>query len=189
MSLVFRKVNGILFSLRSEAHALPMQVRRQLVVSLIFPNLDYVAVVFSHLSLTLNSKLAKLQNRCIRPIYGLKRNAPTYSYTRELGWLSIAGRRTQLLALQLFKLLNRKRPVTLYERFNKYFADPTPGLRPTTYRPFKIPVPNTSAFAGSFIYKAMVQWNSLPVKVRDAESLDSFLDSMHDLIFKQEERI
>lgn len=43
-------------------------------------------------------------------------------------------RRAHLLVVHIFRLLERKGPVHFYEKLEKYFTEPTPGLRSSTFR-------------------------------------------------------
>lgn len=90
--LLFERPMVFSSNLRTGVGGLPQRVRIHLISSLVLTYLDYAAVVFADLSKILERKLAKIQNRIIRFIFGSRRGTPTYPYGRKLEWLSTAGR-------------------------------------------------------------------------------------------------
>lgn len=188
VSSIIRRVNAVLFNFTSEARGLPRQVRKQLVQSLVLPHLDYAAVAFVTLPGVLEARLAQLQNRGIRFIFGLKPGTPTSSWRRELGWLTTSGRRKQLLGIQIYNVLTKKRPYPLYEKLLPLFNSPNAEyeLRPSTSRPFKVPIPRTQSFAQSFTYSTILFWNELPDVIRNADSLEIFKRRVYKHLFALE---
>lgn len=183
VSAITCKVKDVLLNLRQEAFDLPFNVRKQLIVSTVLPHLDYVCVALLGLSNKLESRLARLQNRAIRFIFHLHRRTPTTEYRCKLGWLSVRDRRTQLLAIQVYKVLTTQRPSYLYEKFESHLAKTRDGLRATSARIFDLPIPRSSTFANSFLYRGMSLWNQLTSNIRDAPSVETFRSRIYDLLF------
>lgn len=180
------RVNGVLLSLRRGAYDLPFLIRKQLIVSTVLPHLNYVCVALTGLPIRLEVKLAKLQNRAIRFIFHLPRATPTAEYRCRLGWLTVKNRRRQLLAVQVYKVLEDQRPSYLFEKFEAHLAETREGLRLTSARVFDLPVPRSSAFANSFLYQGMSIWNQLPIKLREAPSTQVFKSSMYNFLLSSE---
>ncbi|CAB0034433.1 unnamed protein product [Trichogramma brassicae] len=88
------KVHHSLYALRFYKHALSRKMRLMLVGALVAPHLDYLAPLLTDLTKEQTLSLQRLQNACIRFIYGkIPRTAHVTHYRLALGWLSAGGRR------------------------------------------------------------------------------------------------
>ena len=67
------------------------------------PHFDYCSTVWDGLSITLNDKLQKLQNRAARTITKSPYNASTSELFSKLGWDNLLTRRKKHKAIMMFK--------------------------------------------------------------------------------------
>ena len=143
----------------------------QIYKALILPHFDYCSTVWDGLSLHLNDKLQKLQNRASRVI--LKANyATSSSVLREkLHWDTLQTRRHKQKAVMMFKSLNNLTPKYLSELFKPYSTDY--NLR-NVDKKVALPFPHTDFLKRSFSYSGAMIWNDLPQNIRNIESLNSF---------------
>ena len=90
---ISRRVHYSLHKLKFHRNSLSSELRTTLIISLIFPLIDYYCLVFNDLTNEINTKLQQLINCGIRLIFHLRRDVNISPYRRSLGWLSVKSRR------------------------------------------------------------------------------------------------
>ncbi|CAB0041138.1 unnamed protein product [Trichogramma brassicae] len=100
------RIHGVLHRLRAGAGFLPVNVKKMLVNAFIIPHFDYACLAFIDISASLDIKLRRLLNACIRYIFQLPRDAALRPYYDRLDWLLPSQRRNYFLNVQTFKALN-----------------------------------------------------------------------------------
>ena len=90
---VSRRVHFSLHKLKFHRNTLSRELRTTLIVSLMFPLIDYCCRVFNDLTNEMNTKIQQLINCGIRFIFYLRRDVHISPYRRSLGWLSVKSRR------------------------------------------------------------------------------------------------
>ncbi|CAB0039264.1 unnamed protein product [Trichogramma brassicae] len=104
------RIHGVLHRLRAGAGFLPVNVKKMLVNAFIMPHFDYACLALIEISASLDIKLRRLLNACIRYIFQLPRDAALRPYYDRLDWLLPSQRRDYFLNIQTFKALNRLCP-------------------------------------------------------------------------------
>ena len=89
---ISKKVHFTLHKLKFHRNALSRELRTTLIVSLIFPLIDYYCLTFNDVTNEMNTKLQQLVNCGIRVIFDLRRDVHISPYWRILGWLSVKSR-------------------------------------------------------------------------------------------------
>ena len=143
--------------------------------SLIQPHFDYCCVVWDKCSKTFADKLQKLQNRAARVLTYSCYDASAYPLIHQLGWKKLETQRKIKKAIMVHKSLHDLTPEYLQSMFvyrssvkvNDYDIRNTEGK-------LVIPKPRTNYLKDSFSYDGAVLWNSLPVELRQAKSLNVF---------------
>ena len=174
VSSIIAKVNKSLGPLYRNAISFPISVKKTLLLHLVVPHIDYCCVVYHSFSDYLDSKIQKLQNRCIRFIYGLRQFEHITPYRRKLEWLTPKARRIFFMAIQTFKIIMSKKPEYLYSDIVLYKAVAVRNLRPTTVKPFDIPMIKSETYSKSYAMQAMVLWNMLPSSIINSPTLPIF---------------
>lgn len=170
---VSRKCYYSFHSLNLLRRILPFGVRKLLCTSLILPIIEYADVVYLNLNKELQTKIQRLQNACIRFIYGL-RKYDHVSFCREsLGWLTMSQRRDIHITLLLWKVLNNKTPAYLFSMFSPLGTHDI-NTRSSDEALLMIPVHSTEFFARSFSVQATKLWNSLPRRLRTVGKFSTF---------------
>lgn len=179
---VSRKLYASLHSLRRLQYFLPVNTKVMLAQSLLLPLLDYGDVAYLDLSEELLSKLERLQNQCIRFIFGLRKYDHISEYRKKLNWLPIRFRReSHILSFLYNVLMNPSSPSYLRERFR--FRDIMgERLRAGTNLSLVIPVHCTKTYSDSFTVHGARLWNRLPTDVRKAPSVASFKNKLRKLL-------
>lgn len=173
---VKRKLYGSAAALRRLRNFLPTATKVALAQSLLLPILDYADACYLDLTQVQLDRLERLQNLCIRFIFGLRKYDHVSQFRTKLKWLPIRLRRdTHTLSLLYSTLFNPSSPSYLSSRFNFYCDTHSNYLRSSTNLFLSTPSHSSTLFYGaSFSVRAVALWNALPVTIRRAQSLESF---------------
>lgn len=170
MNEVSRKMFAAVGSLRRLRNFLPIATKVALAQSLLLPILDYADVSYIDLSEEQLNKLERIQNLCIRFIFGLRKYDHVSSFRSQLKWLPIRSRRnSHFLALLYGILFNPATPRYLKERF-KFLS----SARSAEKLLLSVPSSNSKFYCNSFTFRAVRLWNSLPIEIKRAKSLPIF---------------
>ncbi|CAB0040082.1 unnamed protein product [Trichogramma brassicae] len=164
ISSISSKIHYSLYSLRYHRNSLTRHLRQRLVQALILPHLDYAAAVLTSLTVEQELRLQRLQNACIRFIYGnIPRTEHVTPYRLALGWLSVKRRRDQLMVLQARKIIISNTPSCLATRFT-LLEGQEPARRVTRRLPPRLDYSsaNTSTLQRSFSHTTTKLINSIP---------------------------
>ena len=177
---VLSKLYSTLIFLRDKRSYLPIEVRINLVTSMIFPILDYCCLVFASLSGYLHQKLSVALNSGIRYIFKLKRSTYVTPNRKKLGWLNISAWHQYFLGVLTYKILKTRKPEYVYSKFERYFSI---ERRETCQLAFFNP-PNTSSatYSKFFIYTSTCFWNKIPPKIRKLETLATFRSHLYNYL-------
>ncbi|CAD6230787.1 GSCOCG00012200001-RA-CDS, partial [Cotesia congregata] len=78
------------------------QLRIKLVTTLIFPIFDYCSAALTNISNTLQLKLQRKMNSCVRFIYKISKLEHVTPFYKKLGWLKLSARRDYFIACLFF---------------------------------------------------------------------------------------
>ena len=79
----------------------------------------------------------------------------------------------------MYKIANKIAPKYLIDLFQirtTYANSTTFNLRSVSNRNFIIPKPNINLFKNSISYSGTIIWNSIPLEIKNAESINSFVN-------------
>ena len=157
----------------SEVSALIM--RRAL---LNMPLMDYADFVYDGLPQYNAMTLQKLQNCAFRRILQAPRMTPSAYMHEQLNMDQLGKRRFKHVCVMVYKILNGLAPKTLTLLF-KYVTNVSERTtRQAVNKLLYIEKPRLEMTKRSFRYRAAVCWNSLPVHIREAPSLDTFKSAL-----------
>ena len=175
VSEVSRKIFASLGSLRRLRNFLPIPTKISLANTLLLPILDYADICYLDLREEQLNKLERIQNLCIRFIFGLRKFDHISDFRKKLKWLPIRLRRnTHILHLLYCILFNPISPPYLKERFEFLGGTHSRTLRSERNLTLKIPSHTSSFYSSSFTVTACRLWNSLPLYVRNAKTFLTF---------------
>jgi hypothetical protein len=117
--------------------------------------------------------LEKVQLEAARVVTGATRRCPTLGLYNEVGWETLASRRTFHRALLMFKINSGRAPTYLQELI------PSPIEARTRYNlrnrnDLQIPFARLETYSQSFFPAAARLWNSLSVQFRQSNTVFSF---------------
>ena len=115
---IVKTVNFILYRLRYFRHLTNPPLRKHLIMSLVFPHLDYCIAAIGELSQGQYRIIQKLLNSCVRYVFDIKRRDHVTPYRLNLGWLSASNRNKYSSLTQLYTILKTSKPSYLYDNLN-----------------------------------------------------------------------
>ncbi|XP_026326195.1 uncharacterized protein LOC113234888 [Hyposmocoma kahamanoa] len=183
---VSRKVFAASDSLRRWKNLIPVKTKIELAQSLLLPIIDYADVCVIDLNEDLLGKLQRLQNLCIRFLYGLRKFDHVFEYRRRLQWHSIKQRREEHVLSFLYNVLYDPRsPPYLKERFRFLGEDHNRELRSKADNLLKPPFTRSGYYMNSFTIMAAQLWNELPSEIRHSKSLLIFKTALRNYLLKR----
>lgn len=179
---VSRRLFASLHSLRRLQNFFPFQTKLTLSRSLLLPLLDYGDIAFLDLSEELLDKLERMQNVCIRYIYGLRKYDHVSHFRERLGWLPIRRRRDMHTLCLLYNVLfNPTSPSYLFERFSYLATGSKHRLRSSSNLTLAFPPNKARSYAKSFTFNSVKLWNGLPLSLKESRSVGAFRDGLRKL--------
>ena len=165
-------------------HYLTQQVTQTLVTSLVLSRLDYGNSLLAGIPDTLLNKLQKVQNSAARLVFRCPKRTHTTPLLRALHWLPIAQRIDYKLSYMCFNVFNQTAPHALSEILTVY--TPSRSLRSSAdTKMLKVPRRNKKTQGQrAFSYIGPVTWNSLPLSIRDSDTLSKFKSSLKTHLFR-----
>uniref|UniRef100_A0ABD2XDA2 Reverse transcriptase domain-containing protein n=1 Tax=Trichogramma kaykai TaxID=54128 RepID=A0ABD2XDA2_9HYME len=186
------KVHHSLYALRFYKHALSRKMRLMLVGALVAPHLDYPAPLLTDLTKKQTLALQRLQNACIRFIYGtIPRTAHVTPYRLALGWLSAEGRREVINCSLASRIIRNASPGYLRKGFRVIgVPTETEEIRQSARR--RPPVlyykaPRTASLDRSFAFSSAIAINNLPF-ITNILSPPPRFKSLHTSFLMQHEK-
>ena len=183
---IVKTVNFILYRLRYFRHLTNPPLRKHLIMSLVFPHLDYCIAAIGELSQGQYGIIQKLLNSCVRYVFDIKRRDHVTPYRLNLGWLSASNRNKYSSLTQLYTILKTSKPSYLYDNLNLY-SQSRPDMRPSS-RDFCIPATHCGNYEKSFFVSTVHEWNILPFHIRKSTSLAIFKNNLHSYYLLSEKR-
>jgi len=141
--------------------------------SLVQPHFDYCSEIWGCCNKTLSIKLQELQNRVARILLRASYDTNADSIIDKLGRRKLDTQRQINKATMVYKSLNGLAPNYLRSKFTARSNVSSYSLRDTNGK-LAIPLLRTNFMRNRFSYSGAFLWNSLPVELRQANSLGTF---------------
>lgn len=145
---------------------LPIKTRINLVKTLLMPHFCYGSVVFAKMSAAAERTILRAFKACVRFVAGLKRYESTSDRQHDIlgcGLLQYLDYRTCLF---MFTLLQYRQPNYLISNIVSGTSARTEALI--------LPIHRTASMNSSFFVNGVSTWNSLPLAIRQCQSVQSF---------------
>ena len=189
VDMIVKTCNIHLRNLRVIGSKLSYDLKRQLVHCLIFSKLDYCNGLLFGLPDCLINKLQKVQNSCVRFLFGSKeihRWDRVSSFLKQAHFLPIRRRIEYKIALTVFKCLNNIAPSYMSNLITPQ-RQSIKALRCDNDF-FKLTVPPVSHLRQterSFSYCGPSVWNQLPYRLRTMSDVKVFKSELKTYLFKK----
>ncbi|XP_015121289.1 uncharacterized protein LOC107044057 [Diachasma alloeum] len=118
-------------------------------------------------------QLQRMINRAVRFVTGLPRDAPISEARRSLGWLSISGYRTVVIASVMYQVQSTGTPQYLADLFAVYTST-RPRRQALAQLALVVPNYRTDTYKAALAVAGPETWNSIPVNIRELTSPTSF---------------
>ena len=189
VDMIVKTCNIHLRNLRVIGSKLSYDLKRQLVHCLIFSKLDYCNGLLFGLPDCLIDKLQKVQNSCVRFLFGSKEIRKwdrISSHLKQAHFLPIRRRIEYKIALTVFKCLNNIAPRYVSNLITPQIQS-VKALRCDNDF-FKLTVPPLSQLRQterSFSYCGPTVWNQLPYRLRSMSDVKVFKSELKTYLFKK----
>ena len=168
-----KKIASGVGALKRARSFVPYETLRSVYMSLVQPHFDYWDSVWGNCTKALANKLQKLQNRAARILTHSNYDANADFLIQQIGWKKLHSQRSIHKAVMIYKSLNGLAPDYLSAKFLDRSSVCNYSLRGTEGK-LAVPMPHTNYMKNSFSYSGAVLWNSLPIELRQANSLTAF---------------
>ena len=162
--------------------SLSKEVAAAVIHSYVISRLDYGNSLLYNAPVTQLAKLQKAQNAAARVLTGIPRFSHITPILKELHWLPVKERIMYKILLMTWKALNGRSPQYILDLVSLYV--PNRNLRSWNCNMLSVPKVQSLAGEKSFLYSAPKLWNSLPVSVRNATSIESFKIGIKTVLLK-----
>jgi hypothetical protein len=182
---LIRTVNFELRRISSIRHFLSTQATQTLLSAFVLSRLDYCNSLLSGCPLNLLKRIQKLQNNAARLILRIPRTDHITPHLYTLHWLPVEARIEYKVACLSFCAVNSTGPVYLSDLVQLY--SPPRTLRSSSDSLILCtPRVSTKTFGErSFAFSAPSVWNSLPQKLRSAETSPAFRSALKTYLFQK----
>ena len=142
-------------------------------ISFVRPLLEYADVVWDNCTQTDKNELDKIQHEAARIVTGCTRLVSLHKLQCEVGWETLASRRSTHKLTLFYKMVHGLAPEYLSS-----LVPSTVGLV-SSYNlrnsQHLTPIPSrTTLYANSFLPSVVCEWNSLPLDIQKSESVSTF---------------
>ena len=151
--------------------------------TIVQPYFDYCSVIWGNCNKSPATKLQKLQNRTARILAFSPYDASVDNLYTSLAWKKLEAQRKIQTASMVYKSLNGLAPQYLKSLFSYRNEVSSYSLRYSEGK-LPLPLPRTNCVKNHFSYRGSVLWNSLPIELRQAQTLAVFKHGCSDLFKK-----
>jgi len=139
-------------------------LKKMLTDSLVLSTFNYCDVVYGPCLTAFDSqRIQKMQNYCLRFIFGLKKHEPVSHKLSDVNWLKMKERRRLHCATLYHKILITKTPLYLYKRLN--FRTDVHNLNLRNRGLLTPPFHRTAFFERSFSYNVPALYNGVALSL------------------------
>ena len=139
------------------------------------PLLEYASPVLTNMSKKYEHKLDRCQNEALLIITGCKPKTSVQYMANITGITTLSNRRKLLRLTALYNIVHQGKPEGLYNCIPKWDQE-RPRRDPTIIKNIRC---KTEAYRKTFLPQVIREWNSLPMVVRESESVEIFKRGIH----------
>jgi hypothetical protein len=175
---------GVLRQIRTIKNSLPSPARTALVTCFVFARLDYCNAMFAGLPKIDIDRLQSIQNAAVRLISNARQHDHITPLLREKHWLPVQQRITFKLCVMMYRIINNISPVYLRGyRLEPSSHSSSHWLRSSDTLQLSVPRSRTRLGDRAFAVAGPKAWNSLPMNIQTAQSLNCFKKHLKTFLF------
>lgn len=184
VSAICRSAYFQLHNIGSIRKYLTTEVASQLIHSFVTSRLDYCNSLLFGMSQYSLRKLNRVQNTAARVLTLSKKFDHITPILKDLHWLPVNLRIEFKILLLVYKAMNKKAPTYIQELLQEY--NPTRSLRSANQGKLLVPKTRLVSYGDrAFSVVGPRLWNSLPIKIQNCPSVNSFKKNLKTHLFKQ----
>ena len=149
----------------------------------VYPHINYCSNTWSSTPETNIALLHRTMNRCCRAVLGIKdiRTSSTAMY-KKLKWLPVKELFDYNVVMEMHRCLKgiAKYPIAFPPLHETVHGYPT-----RNNRDFDIPNVNLSLMKKAFCIRGPIVWNSLPIEIKEINSLSELKKSYKQILLQQ----
>ena len=166
------KANRMLGLLRRNLRNCPLRIREQAYISLVRPHLEYCSTVWSPHCKKDITKVESIQRQAARfVLQRYQRKDSVTAMLKELEWKSLEWRRNAASLAMLYKIQHNMVAINPSDYLAPMITSNTRNYHPNK---LKTITSRTQLYGNSFFPRTVYLWNSLPVVVLTAPTLEVF---------------
>ena len=169
-----KKCNTLLYLLRRIKCYLSIHVRKLFYNAYVLPHLDYCCTIWGNANSDLMESIIKFQKRAARCILDRDFDSPSAELFAELKWMEFPERVKYQKAIIIYKISHNLAPKYLQDLFQQTADIHDRALRSTSDNLLYVPKPNLEQFRNSLSYSGSKTWNSIPINIKQSDSLSLF---------------
>jgi len=169
-----KKCNSLLYLLLRIRFFINVHVRKMFFNAYILPHLDYCCTIWGNCSKELLNKMLKFQKRSARIILDKDYDFPADTLFKELKWMKFNDRVAYRKSVLVYMSINNLAPSYLNDKFQLSNTTHNRILRSSNNNELHIPKPRLEFYRKSLSYSGPKIWNSIPLNIREATSLQQF---------------
>lgn len=174
------KIRRTLYQLRLCGNLFPRELRKKLIITLIYPHLDYCCCALTSVTAEQNLRLQRAINACIRFIFNIRRDVYITPYYNSLRWLKVSERRKYFVGCLVHTILATHKPDLIFA--NLQLRGPSVRNTRAVEADLIPPLCRTEIFRHSFLSTAAQVWNSIPLNVRKINSIGLFKSKLYEYL-------
>ncbi len=152
----------------------PQEIAKQVANALVLSQLDYCFPIWCSASTKDLNKLEVAQNKAARCVLQCSYRTNVTHMHEQLGWLTVTQRSSYVL-LNLFRnIIVNKSPNFLYCLLSRHRCRNNYMTRHASEGRFILPMANTNVLRKSVLFRAILEWNSLPLYIVLTDSKERY---------------
>lgn len=163
-------------------HVLTQKQKIFLCDSIVLSNFNYCDVVYGPcLDVNDKNKIQKVQNSCLRFVYGIRSHNHISHKLKDAKWLNMEARREFHASCFYLDLIQSQCPEPLYNKISFRYQNHEVNLR--TKHELEIPKHNTVTFERSFSYNIVKTMNKLFKSIKDIKksTIRNYFNKLYNL--------
>ena len=166
------KANRMLGLLRRNLRISSQKIRQQAYISLVRPHVEYCSTVWSPHTKKDITRVENIQRRAARfVLQNYQRRDSVTAMLAELEWKSLEWRRQAASLTLLYKIRSNLVAISASDYLTPAIPSNTRAYHPSRYQ---IITSRTQLYGSSFFPRTVLLWNTLPVSVLTAPSVEVF---------------
>lgn len=159
-------------------HYVNQDTLRIVAESLILCHLSYCTEVWSSASKKDLTKIQVVQNKAARLVLGCSIKTSRDQMYSTLSWLTLNQRIIVTLSTMIYNTLTMKMPISLFNQIVYCNSVHSHNTRKANNGHIMTPYPKTNFMKKTFLYRAIVIWNNIPIEVHQLCNKLSFKSSL-----------